>query len=194
VVGLELGLGHLCNEGGKQYPPVVPGRQRLPYTFEGSGQQRKPEELSADVLKSLKSDVQHKTGEAIEAAVITVPAAFELHQCDATKKAAQLAGFKESPLILEPTAAALAFGFHADTAKAYWLVYDFGGGTFDATIIKAEEGTIHVVNSGGDNFLGGSDIDKALVSKVIAPRLVEEFGLEAFDWANAGIPVAPSHA
>lgn len=156
------------------------------YTFESSGQKRKPEELSAEVLKSLKGDVQQKTGEVIETAVITVPAAFELHQCDATRKAAQLAGFKQSPLLQEPVAAALAFGFQAEQQKAYWLVYDFGGGTFDAAIIKAEEGTIHVINHGGDNFLGGSDIDKALVAKVIAPRVVEEFGLEDFDWAHAG--------
>ncbi len=130
--------------------------------------------------------MQEKTGEAIDAAVITVPAAFELHQCDATKKAAQLAGFIDSPLLLEPTAAALAFGFQAESKKAHWLVFDFGGGTFDATIIKTEEGTIHVVNHGGDNFLGGSDIDKALVSKIIAPRLIEEYGLEEFDWSQAG--------
>ena len=156
------------------------------YTFDGSGQKRKPEELSAEVLKRLKADAEQKTGEIIEAAVITVPAAFELHQCDATKKAAQLAGFRESPLLLEPTAAALAYGFQADSKKSHWLVFDFGGGTFDATIIKTEEGTIHVVNHGGDNFLGGSDIDKALVSKIIVPRLVEEFGLEEFDWSQAG--------
>lgn len=155
------------------------------YDFETSGQKRKPEELSAEILKELRREVQ-KTGEIVEAAVITVPAAFKLHQCNATKKAAQLAGFKESPLLLEPTAAALAFGFQADTQKSYWLVYDFGGGTFDATIIKAEDGTIHVVNHGGHEFLGGSDIDKALVAKVIAPRIVKEFGLEDFDWANAG--------
>jgi|ERR1035441_2294752 molecular chaperone DnaK len=116
------------------------------YTFDSSGQKRKPEELSAEVLKRLKADAEEKTGEVIEAAVITVPAAFELHQCDATKKAAQLAGFRESPLLLEPTAAALAYGFQADSKKAHWLVFDFGGGTFDATIIKTEEGTIHVVN------------------------------------------------
>lgn len=156
------------------------------YTFDSSGQKRSPEELSAEILKRLKTDVQEKTGEAIEAAVITVPAAFKLEQCDATKKAAQLAGFKESPLLLEPTAAALAFGFQAESKKAHWLVFDFGGGTFDATIIKTEEGTIHVVNHGGDNFLGGSDIDKALVSKIIAPKLIEEYGLEEFDWSQAG--------
>jgi molecular chaperone DnaK len=65
-------------------------------------------------------------------------------------------------LVQEPVAAALAYGFQADTAKTYWLVYYFGGGTFDTAIIKAAEGTIHVVNHGGDNFLGGSDIDRTI--------------------------------
>src|SRR5436305_11936663 len=116
----------------------------------------------------------------MEEAVITVPAAFELHQCDATRKAAQLADFKESPLVQEPVAAALAYGFQVDGAKTYWLVYDFGGGTFDAAIIKSEEGTIHVVNHGGDNFLGGSDIDWTIVDKILVPLLLREFGLHDF--------------
>ena len=157
------------------------------YHFDGSGLDRKPEELSAEVLKSLKGDAQQKTGEAIEAAVITVPAAFKLHQCEATKKAAQLAGFKQHALLQEPVAAALAFGYQADTQKAYWLVYDFGGGTFDAALMQAEEGTIHVVEHGGDNFLGGSNIDWALVEKLIAPRILEEYDLKDFNRANAGI-------
>jgi len=78
------------------------------YQFKSSGQNRKPDDLSAEVLKSLSADVQARTGEIVEACVVTVPAAFELHQCDATRKAAQLAGFKESPLLQEPVAAALA--------------------------------------------------------------------------------------
>ena len=160
------------------------------YLFQSSGHQRRPEELSAEVLKSLRGDVQQKTGELIESSVITVPAAFELHQCDATRKAAQLAGFKESPLLQEPVAAALAYGFQTDQHKAYWLVYDFGGGTFDAAIIKAEEGAIHVVNHGGDNFLGGSDIDWAIVDQLLIPRLTAEFDLAEFTrgnrkWENA---------
>lgn len=155
------------------------------YQFKSSGFKKKPEELSAEILKSLKGDVQRDKHELIGAAVITVPAAFELHQCDATKRAAQLAGFKQSALLQEPVAAGLAFGFQEDSRKALWLVFDFGGGTFDAAIIKAEDGTIHVVNNGGDNFLGGSNIDKALVTKLIAPRLVEEYGLEDFDWAHS---------
>jgi len=154
------------------------------YQFASSGQSRKPEELSAEILKQLRVDAQERTGEVVEASVITVPAAFEKHQCDATRKAAQLAGFKESPLLLEPTAAALTFGFQADNAKTFWLVYDFGGGTFDAAIIKSEEGTIHVVHHGGDNFLGGSDIDWAIVEKLLAPRLVKEFGLTDFARGN----------
>ena len=155
------------------------------YKFKSSGQQRRPEELSAEVLKSLKADVQQRTGEVIEASVITVPAAFELHQCDATRKAAELAGFRASPLLQEPVAAALAYGFQVDSQKAYWLVYDFGGGTFDAALVKSEEGSIHVVNHGGDNFLGGSDIDWAVVEQIIVPRLLKEYSLQDFSRGNA---------
>ena len=154
------------------------------YSFKSSGQSRKPEELSAEILKSLRADVQQRTGEVVEASVITVPAAFELHQCDATRKAALLAGFKESPLLQEPVAAALAYGFQVDQEKAHWLVYDFGGGTFDAAIIKSEEGTINVVHHGGDNFLGGSNIDWAIVEKLVAPKLVKEFALIDFARGN----------
>lgn len=154
------------------------------YAFKSSGQNRKPEELSAEVLKSLRADVQQRLGEVVESCVVTVPAAFELHQCDATRKAALAAGFVESPLLQEPVAAALAYGFQADQEKAYWLVYDFGGGTFDAAIIKAEEGSIHVVNHGGDNFLGGSDIDWAIVEKILVPRLTGEFDLKDFTRGN----------
>lgn len=154
------------------------------YQFQSSGRGCKPEELSAEILKSLRADVQQRTGELVEASVITVPAAFELHQCDATRKAAQLAGFKQSPLLQEPVAAALAYGFRVDQEKAYWLVYDFGGGTFDAAIIKSEEGTIHVAHHGGDNFLGGSNIDWAVVEKLVAPQVVKALGLRDFIRGN----------
>jgi molecular chaperone DnaK len=154
------------------------------YSFKSSGENRKPEELSAEVLKSLRADVQQRTGEVVEASVITVPAAFELHQCDATRTAAQLAGFKESPLLQEPVAAALAYGFEVEQEKAFWLVYDFGGGTFDAAVIKSEEGTIHVAHHGGDNFLGGSNIDWAIVEKLVVPRVVKSLGLRDFTRGN----------
>lgn len=157
------------------------------YDFKESGLKRKPEELSAEVLKELRADVArnvHTLGEEIQSAVITVPAAFELHQCDATKKAAELAGLKGSRLVQEPVAAALAYGFQIDSEKAYWLVYDFGGGTFDAALIKAEEGLLNVVHHGGDNFLGGSDIDWAIVEKIIIPKLAKSYDLPDFKRAN----------
>ena len=150
------------------------------YEFLSSAQRRKPEELSAEVLKELRASVQSRTDEIIQSAVITVPAAFELHQCDATRRAAELAGFKSSPLLQEPVAAALAYGFQMDSEKAYWMVYDFGGGTFDAALIKAEDGMINVVHHGGDNFLGGSDIDWAVIEKVIIPRLSANYNLPGF--------------
>ena len=154
------------------------------YSFKASGFSKKPEELSSEILRSLRSDVARATGEEIQAAVITVPAAFELHQCDATRKAAELAGLKGSPLLQEPVAAALAYGFQVDAEKAYWLVYDFGGGTFDAALIKAEEGLIHVVNNGGDNFLGGSDIDWAILERIVVPRLIQNHDLPEFKRGN----------
>ena len=155
------------------------------YHFKASNERRKPEELSAEVLKSLRADVSRKLGEEMNCAVVTVPAAFELHQCDATKKAAELAGLEMCALLQEPVAAALAHGFQADSEKAYWLVYDFGGGTFDAALIKAQDGLINVVHHGGNNFLGGSDIDWAILEKVISPVLGKEFNLPDFTRANA---------
>jgi molecular chaperone DnaK len=155
------------------------------YTFKASGLIKKPEELSSEVLKSLRADVARSAlAEEIQAAVITVPAAFELHQCDATRRAAELAGFKGSPLLQEPVAAALAYGFQVDDEKAYWLVYDFGGGTFDAALIKAEEGVINVVHHGGDNFLGGTDIDWAILETLILPQLAGNHDLPDFKRGN----------
>jgi molecular chaperone DnaK len=150
------------------------------YAFRASGRHMKPEELSAEVMKALRSDVAQKKGEQITAAVLTVPAAFELHQCDATKRAAELAGFRTALLLQEPVAAALAYGYQKIDAKAYWLVFDFGGGTFDAALIRSEDGSMVVANHGGDNFLGGSDIDWAIVEQVLLPRVQKEFGMHDF--------------
>lgn len=154
------------------------------YKFKQSGIFKSPEELSSEILKAMRSDVMRIRDEEINAAVITVPAAFGLHQCDATRKAAQLAGFSLSPLVQEPVAAALAYGFQVESEREYWLVYDFGGGTFDAAIIKAEEGLINVVNHGGDNWLGGSDIDWDIVQKIIIPKLQGNFNLPGFQRGN----------
>lgn len=150
------------------------------YKFKTSGRNMRPEEVSAEILKSLRGDVQQRLGEDIQAAVITVPAAFEQKQCAATKKAGELAGFIQCPLLQEPVAAALAYGFQVDVTKEFWLIYDFGGGTFDAAIMKAEDCSITVVNHGGDNYLGGSDIDWAVIEQFIIPELSDNFNLPNF--------------
>ncbi|HSL83073.1 MAG TPA: Hsp70 family protein, partial [Thermoanaerobaculia bacterium] len=101
------------------------------YTFARTGRRMRSEELAAEVLKALKKAAERKTGEEVEAAVITVPAAFELPHCKATDDAAKLAGFRVSPLLQEPVAAAMAYGLQSESDRVHWLVYDLGGGTFD---------------------------------------------------------------
>ncbi|MCR4439151.1 MAG: Hsp70 family protein [bacterium] len=152
--------------------------------FSRSGRRMKPEELSAEVLKELRKIVKQRTGEDIEAAVITVPAAFELPQTDATKRAAQLAGLRQSPLVQEPVAAALAYGFQSVSDKVFWLVYDFGGGTFDAAVIQVPDGVIEVVNHGGDYHLGGKLIDWAIVDELLIPAVTREYRLSDFRRGN----------
>ena len=154
------------------------------YRFKTAARILLPEEVSAEVLKSLRGDVQQRLAEDIQAAVITVPAAFEQKQCAATKRAGELAGFELSPLLQEPVAAALAYGFQSDVTKEYWLVYDFGGGTFDAAIMKAEDGSITVVNHGGDPYLGGSDIDWAIVEQLIIPHLTANYNFPGLSRSN----------
>jgi molecular chaperone DnaK len=149
------------------------------------GRKMRPEDLSAEVLKSLRGDVIRRKGEDPAAAVITVPAAFELPQCDATKRAADLAGFTYSALLQEPVAAALAYGYQKMDRKARWLVFDFGGGTFDAALVTSRDGTMHVVNHGGDNFLGGSDIDWAIVEQLLIPRIATQLGIKPFQRGEA---------
>lgn len=139
--------------------------------FAGSGRTMSPEELSAEVLKSVRQDVRRASGEDIGAAVITVPAAFELDQCDATRRAAALAGLEFAPLLQEPTAAAWAYSAVATDVprRGFWLVYDLGGGTFDAAVIQVQDGEFTVVNHAGDNFLGGKLIDWLLVEEILIP-------------------------
>lgn len=149
--------------------------------FKHSGRTLTPEELSAEVLKSLRADVRQRTGEDIEAAVITVPASFELPQCEATRNAARLAGLRQSPLLQEPVAAALAHGFQEEIEKTFWLVYDIGGGTFDAAVVHLEDGAIQVVNHGGDNHLGGKLLDWEIVNQLLVPVLTANHPLPGFE-------------
>ena len=140
-----------------------------------------PVQLSAEVLKSLRADAAHLTGEAPDAAVITVPAAFALNQNKATTEAAALAGFTVAcPLVQEPTAAAFAYGFQKAEDDAYWMVFDFGGGTFDAAVVSKRDGDLRVLNHAGDSYLGGKLIDWAVVERLLAPVVVKELKLTDF--------------
>lgn len=148
------------------------------FLFPYTGKKFRADQLSAEILKELRLSVERKRGEKIEAAVITIPAAFEQPQIAATKKAAEQAGFLICELLQEPVAASLAYGIRDSGAKGYWLVYDLGGGTFDAALIQLKDGLIRVVNHCGDNYLGGKDIDNAILDRILLPRIAEEFGLD----------------
>jgi molecular chaperone DnaK len=150
------------------------------YLFSRSGIWLTPEQLSTEVLKSLKTDVKIFNGEEITSAVITVPAAFDLPQNKATHAAATMAGFTTCPLLQEPVAAAMAYGFQTKKDNVYWLVYDFGGGTFDAAVIQVKDGLIEVVNHGGDNHLGGKLLDWEIVNELFVPAITKAHKLNNF--------------
>jgi molecular chaperone DnaK len=131
-----------------------------------------PVELSAYVLKELKNFVQ--TGEELDSAVITIPASFDSLQSNATKEAGLAAGFKNVMLLQEPIAASLAYANKEksiDLKNSQWLVYDLGGGTFDAALVRIIEGELTVMDHEGDNYLGGTDFDALLVEKLVVPEL-----------------------
>ena len=141
-----------------------------------------PVQLSALVLKELKNFIH--TGEVPEACVITIPASFDTMQSNATLKAGKEAGFTTIFLLQEPIAASLAFFNEsaADIKKdGYWLIYDFGGGTFDAALVHATEQELKVVDHEGNNFLGGADFDFAIIEKIIVPEIVKTTGIENFE-------------
>lgn len=133
------------------------------------------EELSAEVLKALRN---HVLDDQISSVVVTVPARFRNNQIDATQKAAELAGFKYCELLMEPIAASIAYGVSAQNVNGYWLVFDFGGGTFDAALMRVEEGIMKVVDTDGDMNLGGKDLDYAIVDKIIIPFLRDNYKIE----------------
>jgi molecular chaperone DnaK len=151
--------------------------QRYAKTFPASGRVMTPEEISAEVLKSLLADARRRTGEEVRAAVVTVPAAFTALQCEATARAARLAGLEEYPLLQEPIAAAVAYGAAAGVRDQRWLVFDLGGGTLDAAVVSTRDGRLNVLEHRGDNHLGGKDIDRAVVENILLPCLREQFAL-----------------
>ncbi|AYL97946.1 Hsp70 family protein [Mucilaginibacter celer] len=133
--------------------------------------QLSPVDLSAYILKELKNYVP---GTSIEAAVITIPASFDTIQSNATKQAGYQAGFKEVVLLQEPIAACLAYANLSNLNiedEQKWLVYDFGGGTFDVALVYINKRELRVLDNRGNNFLGGVDIDHAFLAGTVVPKL-----------------------
>jgi molecular chaperone DnaK len=126
-----------------------------------------PEEISALILEKLKRDAEAALGKAVSRAVITVPAYFNDSQRNATKRAGELARFRVERIVNEPTAAALAYGLDKLKARSKIAVYDFGGGTFDVSILELNEGVFEVLATNGNTRLGGDDIDAALLSNFV---------------------------
>lgn len=151
------------------YP--VQGSGAGPVTIRLHGRDWTPEEVSAEILKKLKSDAEASLGEPVSRAVITVPAYFNDAQRNATIRAGELAGLTVERIVNEPTAAALAYGLDKLRNRSRIAVYDLGGGTFDLSILELNQGVFQVLSTHGDTRLGGDDLDKRVVAFLTAEIL-----------------------
>ena len=137
------------------------------FVFKVNDKEYKPQQISAYILQKIKRDAEAFIGEKIDKAVITVPAYFDDNQRQATKDAGQIAGLEVVRIINEPTAASLAFGLDKTKQEMKILVFDFGGGTLDVTIMEMGGGVFEVMSTSGDTQLGGTDMDKVLIDFIV---------------------------
>jgi len=149
------------------------------HTLTLAGRTYTPEELSGLVLRALKADTEAHFGRPVSRAVITVPAYFNDRQRKATLAAGKIAGWTVERILNEPTAAAIAYGFHDAGADKKLLVFDLGGGTFDVSVVELFEGTLEVKASSGESALGGEDFTRALAARVLAAQGVSYEQAEA---------------
>lgn len=171
IYGIKRFMGHTYDEEAVQNDKAI-----VPYEVKKGAdggavvvmgdKEYRPEEVSAMILAKLKADAEAKTGEKITEAVITVPAYFNDSQRKATQDAGKIAGLEVKRIINEPTAAALAYGFNKKKDEKI-VVYDFGGGTFDVTVLEVGDGVVEVQSTDGDAHMGGRDIDYRLVQYLI---------------------------
>ncbi|MCR4285432.1 MAG: molecular chaperone DnaK [Candidatus Kaiserbacteria bacterium] len=181
IYGIKRFMGHNFDEKAVQSDKAI-----VPYEVKQGGdggalvhmgdKDYRPEEVSAMILSKLKADAEAKLGEKITEAVITVPAYFNDAQRKATQDAGKIAGLDVKRIINEPTAAALAYGFNKKKEEKI-VVYDFGGGTFDVTVLEVGDDVIEVQSTDGDAHMGGRDIDQKIVRHLIA----EFMSLEGID-------------
>jgi len=159
---------------------VATGFKRLMGTatpLEVAGQNLTPEECSAEIIRQLIGQVTTETGlETFDGVVITVPAAFNQMQSEATMRAAKMAGLDHVDLVQEPVAAAMAAMADAKRSGKF-LIYDLGGGTFDVALVEAQDGKLRILAQDGVNMLGGRDFDRLILSQIVRPWLLANFDL-----------------
>ncbi len=181
VFGIKRFIGHTFAD-----PAVQKDKTTVPYEIKegpnggvlvkmGDKDQR-PEEISAVILQKIKADAEARLGEKVTEAIITVPAYFNDSQRQATKDAGQIAGLDVKRIINEPTAAALAYGFNKKKNEKI-AVFDFGGGTFDVSILEVGDDVVEVKSTDGDSHLGGKDIDQKILN-YIAEEFKKESGID----------------
>ena len=162
---------------GRRFDELAGEEGRVPYKvvrrpngdigFEVNGEQMSAPEVSAHVLRKLKRAAENYLGQEVTEAVITVPAYFNDSQRQATKDAGKIAGLEVKRIINEPTAAALAYGLDKKSDELI-AVYDFGGGTFDVSVLEVGDNVVQVVSTNGDTHLGGDDVDDKIIEHLIA--------------------------
>ena len=173
---------------GRKYHEVTEETKMVPYKVtSASGDEIKidvdgklysPQEISAIVLQKMKKTAEDFLGEEVTEAVITVPAYFNDAQRQATKDAGRIAGLEVKRIVNEPTAAALAYGFGKDSSKEEKIaVYDFGGGTFDISILELGDGVFEVKSTNGDTHLGGDNIDQVIIEWLVSD-FNKEYGID----------------
>ena len=181
VFGIKRFIGHTFDESA-----VQKDLKTVPYEMKKSAnggveitmgdKDYRPEEISAMILTKLKNDAEAKLGEKITEAIITVPAYFNDSQRQATKDAGKIAGLDVKRIINEPTAAALAYGFNKKKDEKI-VVYDFGGGTFDISVLEVGDDVVEVKSTDGDSHLGGKDIDQKILNW-LADEFKKESGID----------------
>lgn len=181
VFGIKRFMGHRFDD-----KEVQKDKEIVPYEIikgDDSGvlitlgdKKYRPEEISAIILQKIKADAEAKIGEKITEAVITVPAYFNDSQRKATKDAGKIAGLDVKRIINEPTAAALAYGFNKKKNEQI-VVFDFGGGTFDVSVLEVGDDVVEVKSTDGDSHMGGKDIDQKII-KWIADEFKKESGID----------------
>lgn len=181
IYGIKRFMGHMYDD-----PEILKDEKTIPYKIQkgkDGGVETKmadkwlrPEEISAMILAKIKTDTEAKLGEKVTEAVITVPAYFNDAQRKATKDAGVIAGLDVKRIINEPTAAALAYGFNTKKNEKI-VVYDFGGGTFDVSVLEVGDDVIEVKSTDGDSHMGGEDIDQKVI-KWIADEYKKESGID----------------